>query len=154
MWQKAGQPQRPLALARNECWDGTGRAQSGASLLRNENESMGSKLNWFVAGVTAGLTAAAIGQELAKPPEERTWKGRVAGVPYSFCLREWPEVASEYWNPGSDKIITPHVIGLGWGVNFAALFQRAQELLGQPEGAPVSMKSTGSPDQATAPVTE
>lgn len=87
------------------------------------------KFNWFVAGVMAGLTAAAIGQELAREPEERTWKGRVAGVPYNFRIGEWGAVAKEYWNPESDHILSPHAIGIGWGINFAALSRRAQSLL-------------------------
>ena len=87
------------------------------------------KLNWFVAGVVAGLTAAAIGQELAREPEERTWQGRVAGVPYNFRFGEWGAIANEYWNPESDRILAPHAIGLGWGINFAALARRAQSLI-------------------------
>lgn len=87
------------------------------------------KFNWFVVGIVAGLTAAAIGQELAREPEERTWKGRVAGVPYNFRVDEWSSVANEYWNPESDRILSPHAIGLGWGINFAALARRAQSLL-------------------------
>ena len=87
------------------------------------------KLRWFVAGVVVGLTAAAIGQELAREPEERTWKGRVAGVPYNFNVPEWSAVAGEYWNPDSDEIVAPHAIGLGWGINFAALVRRAQGLI-------------------------
>ena len=86
------------------------------------------KLNSFVTGVMTGLAAAAIGQELQKPPAERTWKGKVAGVPYNFRVQEWRTIASEYWNPESDQILTPHVIGLGWGVNLAALIRRAQQL--------------------------
>jgi hypothetical protein len=76
----------------------------------------------------AGLSAAAIGQELAKEPEARTWKGKVAGVPYNFNLPEWGAVAGEYWNPASDQILAPHALGLGWGINFAALARRAQAL--------------------------
>lgn len=91
---------------------------------------MASKTNWFVMGVAAGLSAAAIGQELAKAPEQRTWKGTIAGVPYNFRVDEWPDLANEFWNPESDRILMPHTIGLGWGVNFAALLTRAQELLG------------------------
>lgn len=87
------------------------------------------KFRWFVVGVVAGLTAAAIGQELAREPEERTWKGRVAGVPYNFRLDEWGTVANEYWNPESDRILSPHAIGLGWGINFSALARRAQSLI-------------------------
>jgi hypothetical protein len=115
---------------------------------------MGSKLNWFIAGAVTALTAAAISQELAKPRAERTWKGRVAGVPYSFRLDEWPEVANEYWNPESDRIITPRVIGLGWGVNFAALARHAQGLLGQLDGAPRSVTPAGPPGPTPAPVRE
>ncbi len=88
------------------------------------------KLGSFTAGVLAGLAAAAVGQELAKAPENRTWKGTVAGVPYNFNVPEWGEIAREYWNPDSNAILTPHAIGLGWGVNLAALSQRAKELVG------------------------
>ena len=86
------------------------------------------KLNTFSAGVIAGLIAAAVGQELAKEPEERTWKGKVAGIPYNFRLAEWGDIATEYWNPASDNIFTPHVIGMGWGINFAAVVGRLQQL--------------------------
>lgn len=91
---------------------------------------MGSKFNWFAVGVMAGLAAAAVGQELAKAPEARTWKGTVAGVPYNFRVDEWPNITNEYWNPESDHILVPHTIGLGWGVNFAALKHRLETLLG------------------------
>jgi len=84
-----------------------------------------------VVGVVTGLVAAAIGIELAKRPEDREWKGNVAGVPYNFRFDEWPDIAGEYWNPDSDAIFRPHAIGLGWGVNFAALSRRAQSLLAQ-----------------------
>lgn len=107
---------------------------------------MGSRSNWFAVGVVAGLAAAAIGQELAKAPEARTWKGTVAGVPYNFRLEEWPEVTNEYWNPESDKILTPHTIGLGWGVNFAALKRRVEALLG------VSAPASEEPAHPQTPV--
>jgi phage shock protein PspC (stress-responsive transcriptional regulator) len=91
---------------------------------------MASKSSWFVVGVIAGLAAAAVGQELAKAPDDRTWKGTIAGVPYNFRLDEWPAVTNEYWNPDSDKVLVPHAIGLGWGINFAALKGRVESLLG------------------------
>lgn len=102
------------------------------------------KLNTFVTGVVAGLAAAAVGQELQKDPEERTWKGKVAGVPYNFNVKEWSNIASEYWNPSSDEIIQPHVIGLGWGINFAALLRRGQQLAQQ---AQQQAQQTQQPDQ-------
>ncbi|MFI5274878.1 MAG: DUF5808 domain-containing protein [Ktedonobacterales bacterium] len=86
------------------------------------------KLSTFAVGVMTGLTAAAIGQELAKEPQDRTWKGTVAGVPYNFRLNEWSNVAREYWNPQSDRVLSPHTIGVGWGINFAALIQWLRRL--------------------------
>lgn len=105
---------------------------------------MASKMSWFGAGVAAGLAAAAIGQELAKAPEDRTWKGTVAGVPYNFRLEEWPQITNEYWNPASDQVLVPHTIGLGWGVNFAALKRRIEALLGipAPASAPTAPRDT------------
>ncbi len=87
------------------------------------------RMNSFVAGVVAGLAAAAVGQELAKEPSQRTWKGKVAGVPYNFRVAEWSDIANEYWNPSSDQILAPHAMGLGWGINFAAVARRVQELM-------------------------
>jgi hypothetical protein len=93
-----------------------------------------SKLSWFALGVVAGLTAAAVGQEMQKPPEQRSWKGTIAGVPYNFRLEEWGDIAGEYWNPNSDAILSPHAIGIGWGINFAAVAQRAKGFVESPQG--------------------
>ena len=87
------------------------------------------KRGWFVMGLVVGLTAAAVGQEMEKPPEQRTWKGTVAGMPYNFRLQDWGDVAAEYWNPNSDNLFSPHAIGIGWGINFAAVARRAQEFV-------------------------
>lgn len=99
-----------------------------------------SKLSTFTSGVIVGLIAAAIGQELAKEPEQRTWKGKVAGIPYNFRLAEWSDISGEYWNPENDHIITPHVIGMGWGINFAAIANRLQQMSQSnlPESRPTS----------------
>ena len=94
------------------------------------------KLSWFVTGVVTGLAVAAIGEELQKAPEQRTWKGTIAGVPYNFRVGEWGDIAREYWNPASDEILQPHAIGLGWGVNFAAVANRVQALLDGQEPQP------------------
>ena len=98
------------------------------------------KLRWFAVGVLAGLMAAAIGRELEKEPDERTWKGTVAGVPYNLRLGEWGDIAHEYWNPESDAILSPRAIGLGWGINFAAVVRRVQSLIEARQGQPVSYK--------------
>lgn len=88
------------------------------------------KLTWFTAGVFSGLAAAAVSQELNKPPEDRTWKGTIAGVPYNFNVPEWTEIVGEYWNPESNSLLTRRVIGLGWGVNLAAVKSRVEQFVG------------------------
>lgn len=117
------------------------------------------KLGSFVTGMVAGLAAAAVSQQLDKAPEERTWKGTIAGVPYNFNMQEWIDVAGEYWNPNSDEILTPHVIGMGWGVNFAALKARAEQLLDNAQdlttNLPVNLGSlTGNSNQRSSSVPE
>ena len=69
----------------------------------------------------------ALYQELRKPPEERTWHGEVAGfVPYEFRAPTWERVKSRLWNPEDRRIIMPILFGVGWTVNFAALYDWLQ----------------------------
>jgi hypothetical protein len=73
------------------------------------------------------LTLAAVAQELNKPESERTWHGRIAGVPYDF---RWPTLErfrKAYWNPDDERLFTDRVIGIGWAVNLAQLLPRARE---------------------------
>ena len=111
------------------------------------------KLTWFTAGVFSGLAAAAVSQELNKPPEDRTWKGTIAGVPYNFRVPEWGQIASEYWNPSSDEIMTPHVIGLGWGINFAAVKSRVEQLVGSAQQLMESRQGSHSTESPRVPET-
>ena len=76
-----------------------------------------------------GLVVAAVATELAKPESERTWEGRVFGlVPYDFRPPTWQRIRDAYWNPGSDRLFSDGVFGVGWAVNL----YRAKTLL---EGA-------------------
>ena len=76
-----------------------------------------------------GLVVAAVATELAKPESERTWEGRVFGlVPYDFRPPTWHRIRDAYWNPGSDRLFSDRVFGVGWAVNL----YRAKTLL---EGA-------------------
>lgn len=80
----------------------------------------------LIRGAVMLLTMAAVAQELSKPEAERTWHGRVAGVPYDF---RWPTLRrfrEAYWNPDDPRIFTDRVVGVGWAVNFAQLLPRAR----------------------------
>jgi hypothetical protein len=73
------------------------------------------------------LAAAALAQELGKPEAERTWHGRVVGVPYDFRWPTWQRIRDAYWNPSDPRILTDRVVGVGWSVNFAQLIPRLRE---------------------------
>jgi hypothetical protein len=67
----------------------------------------------------------ALYQELRKPPEERTWHGRVAGaIPYDFRVPTLEKLRRAYWDPSSDRIFSEHVFGVGWAVNLPVLARR------------------------------
>jgi hypothetical protein len=45
------------------------------------------------------------------------------GMPMSW---EWDpaKIARNYWNPDDDRIFPPKVFGIGWDVNFHAVYRR------------------------------
>ncbi|TMG36995.1 MAG: hypothetical protein E6H92_08820 [Chloroflexi bacterium] len=82
------------------------------------------RLGRLVRLVALLLTLAAVAQELNKPEADRTWHGRVAGVPYDFRWPTWRRIRDAYWNPGDARIFTDRVIGVGWAINLAQVLPR------------------------------
>ncbi len=67
------------------------------------------------------LVGAAIREQLYLPREERTWQGRIMGIPYDF---RWPtieRIREKVWNKSTSRILTPHLFGVGWSINFYPL---------------------------------
>ncbi len=76
--------------------------------------------------VGLGLLAAAIAEELRKPPEEREWHGRIAGfIPYDFRPPTPERLRAAFWNPDEDRVFTGHVFGVGWSINVGRLARLA-----------------------------
>ena len=73
------------------------------------------------------LALAAVAQELSKPEDQRTWHGKVSGVPYDFRMPTLKRFRDAYWNPNDDRIFTDRVVGIGWAINFAQLIPRLRE---------------------------
>jgi hypothetical protein len=74
----------------------------------------------------------AIYQELKKPPEERTWHGKVAGiVPYDFRIPDLQRLKAAYWSPESDVLFTENVIGVGWSVNLPVAARKISQTASQ-----------------------
>src|SRR5438128_11213314 len=72
------------------------------------------------------LALAADAQELSKPESQRSWHGRIAGVPYDFRFPTLKRFKDAYWNPTDDRIFTDRVVALGWAENFVQLLPRLQ----------------------------
>jgi uncharacterized protein DUF5808 len=85
------------------------------------------RIGRLVRAAALFLTLAAVAQELSKPEGQRTWHGRVAGVPYDFRFPTPKRFRDAYWNPNDDRIFTDRVVGIGWAINFAQLVARLRE---------------------------
>ena len=69
------------------------------------------------------LTMIAIGKEIQKPKEQRTWHGNVACFPYDFRIPTLEKIRDTFWNPYDSRLIMPTVFGVGWSVNLYALME-------------------------------
>jgi hypothetical protein len=74
----------------------------------------------------------ALYQELRKPPADRTWHGRVAGVvPYDFRVPTIERVRAAYWDPSSDTVFSDRVFGVGWAINIPVAARKLNETITQ-----------------------
>jgi len=89
--------------------------------------------------------AAAIYQELRKPPGARTWNGKVAGiVPYDFRVPTLDRLREAYWDPDSDRIFSENVFGVGWAVNIPVAARKLSEIVSQYAESSASLRGRGS----------
>jgi hypothetical protein len=80
---------------------------------------------WLLRMAVIGAVVGAIWSELRKPPDERTWHGKLAGVvPYDFRMPSLESLRQAYWNPRSPKVFTDRPLGVGWAVNIPTLLRR------------------------------
>jgi Family of unknown function (DUF5808) len=75
----------------------------------------------IVGWVSVGLVVAAVVNELSQPREERSWHGRLIGIPYDFRLPSLAKVRERLWAPANPKLLVPHAFGMGWTVNLGRL---------------------------------
>ena len=88
--------------------------------------------------------AAAIYQELRKPPEARTWNGKVAGiVPYDFRLPTIDRLREAYWDPDNEQVFSEKVFGVGWAVNIPVAARKLSEIVSQYAESSASLRRRG-----------
>jgi hypothetical protein len=75
------------------------------------------RIRQLVTWVTIALTVAAVLDQLRLPKAERTWHGRVFGVPYDFRRPTLERFLNAWWNPNEARMFTPRDFGVGWAIN-------------------------------------
>lgn len=87
--------------------------------MRRKKSSRAGNILWIM--VVIALVGLAIGQQLARPPEERTWHGTVMGIPYDFRLPTIERLRTAFWNKDTSNLLMPHAFGMGWTINLYPL---------------------------------
>ncbi len=82
-----------------------------------KRKKTGNPINFIIGILTLIYIAVAITQQLQRPPEERTWYGTIAGIPYDFRLPTGDRIRAAYWNKDTSKIFLPQAFGIGWAIN-------------------------------------
>lgn len=86
---------------------------------RNQRKN---KLISTISGtIAAGLVAAAVRDQLHRPPAERTWHGTVLNFPYDFRLPTAERLQKTFWNSEDARVFVPQAFGVGWTINFYPL---------------------------------
>lgn len=80
-----------------------------------------SLLNTAITVLVMTLTGMAIREQLRLSPEERTWHGNVAGIPYDFRTPTMDRLRSTFWNKDTSDIFVPQAFGIGWTLNLYPL---------------------------------
>jgi hypothetical protein len=100
--------------------------------IRRELEAVG----WLIRVATLAAIAGALYDQLRRPPEERTWHGRLLGyVPYDFRMPTLARLRNAFWNPSSGQLFTDQPFGVGWTVNIPVAIGLVQRALGTPSSA-------------------
>lgn len=77
--------------------------------------------NIIIVMVALALLGMAIREQLQMPPEQRTWHGTIAGIPYDFRMPTFDKLRATFWNKDTSRILVPHAFGMGWSINFYPL---------------------------------
>jgi len=96
--------------------------------LSKRADTVGSEFRdfvWLLKTLAVGAVIGAVYTELRKPPQRRTWHGKLLGVvPYDLRIPKLNDLRLAYWNPRSQNIFTERPLGVGWAVNVPTALRR------------------------------
>jgi hypothetical protein len=100
-----------------------------------EQKKSANPINFILGLLTVIYVVIAIRQQLQLPPEERTWYGKIARIPYDFRLPTGDRLRAAFWNKDTSQIILPTVFGIGWVINMYPIIhpKEVKELQELPE---------------------
>lgn len=78
-------------------------------------------LRELIGAAALALLAAAVVRELRLPRDQRTWHGTMCGVPYDLRRPTWRRIQESWWAPQDPRLVTPRVLGVGWGLNLGRI---------------------------------
>lgn len=82
------------------------------------------RIRRLTMALLAALAALALLDQLGRASADRDWHGRVLGVPYDFRPPTPDRLRQRLWNPEDERVLVPHVWGIGWAVNVYQLVRR------------------------------
>jgi hypothetical protein len=94
-----------------------------------------SRFDALLMGAVGALVATSVVRELRRPAPERTWRGKVAGVPYDYRPPTIDRLRSTWWAPEDDRLVQPTAYGLGWDLNLGRVVKLASEAASREESA-------------------
>ena len=80
-------------------------------------KKLASPINIIFSIVFLIYVVIAITQQLQRPLEERTWYGKISGIPYDFRLPTVERIRAAFWNKDTSQIFLSQAFGIGWSIN-------------------------------------
>lgn len=93
-------------------------------MKRKQRKQLRRTVDVIIGVAAVAAVGAAVAEQLRLPPEERTWKGEIVGIPYNFTIPAIKDLQKTFWNKETDEILLPRRFGMGWDLNLYPLLHR------------------------------
>lgn len=102
-----------------------------------KKKKMRGSANIILSALFLAIAASAIREQLRREPPDRTWYGKVVGIPYDFRFPTAERLRTTFWNKNVPDLVVPQVFGIGWTINLYRIAYPHTEV--SPEPVPVTV---------------